>query len=108
MPAKIKPCPLCGYEYPFTYRSVWTAVIECKCGLKLEGTCVTVVDKLNNFPEPLRALARPAECLIIKNDDGIEKHFPEHGYYGVSCVEAFKHYGHLDRWNRRAEENGPL
>ena len=97
---ELLPCPFCGNDFPFTYVTAFSAILECECGAGIKGSEVRTVYKLDELPEGLRDKARPAELLIVRTKE-CDKHWPEHGYYGVSIVESFFHYGHAQKWNRR-------
>lgn len=96
----IKPCPFCGKQHPFGYYNAFTAYLGCdNCGVKFGS--VRVLYKKDELPEELKGLERPADALIIRQEDGTELPFPEHGYYSINCVIAFDHAGILLKWNRR-------
>lgn len=96
----IKPCPFCGNKMPFGYYNAFTAYIGCdKCNIKFGS--VRVLYKLDELPKELSGLERPADAISIKQNDGSVLNFPEHGYYGISCITAFDHAGLLAKWNQR-------
>lgn len=104
--AKLLPCPCCGNEYPFQYISFSCCVLRCKCGIELHGAAISPVYHMETMPEELKQFASPAELLVIRTDKG-DVSWPEHGYYSVSVVESFRHFGHLEKWNRRAPAKTP-
>lgn len=97
----IKPCPFCGKKMPFGYYNAFSAYLGCEDCHCVVGS-VRVCYKKEEIPEELKGLEEPADALAIKQEDGSLLHFPEHGYYGISCVVAFDHAGLLEKWNRRS------
>lgn len=109
-PAEILPCPCCGNTCPWTFLTYSCCVLRCDCGIELNGAVVRAVYKKTPGPEcipdELLPFAKPADALRIRSQGGALVDYPEHGYYSVSVVESFRHFGFLDKWNRRAVVGG--
>lgn len=101
MSADLLPCPCCGNKYPWKYITFTCCVLRCSCGLEVQGATISPVYKMDNIPAALREFAHPADALQISMPGGEIHNFPEHGYYSVSVVESFKHFGFAAIWNRR-------
>lgn len=101
---ELKPCPFCGNTSPFTYITFSCAVLECKCGATLKKCAAQVMYKKDELPEALKPYAYEAELLVIRNADGSETAWPDHGYIGVNVMGAFAHAGITEHWNRRVTE----
>lgn len=100
MSPEIKPCPFCGNEYPWTFYSPFSATLCCtQCDYSFGSA--KVLYKLDELPYGLQGKEKPADALALKDGDKT-LHFPEHGYYSVSCLDAFDHAGLLAKWNTRA------
>ena len=102
MNEELKPCPFCGNLTPFTYISFACAVLECTCGVKMKGGAVKVMYKKEDLPEALKPHTYEATGLVLLKKDGEQVKWPDHGYIGVNVIEAFRHAGLLEMWNRRA------
>jgi len=105
---EIKPCPFCGNCSPFTYITVFTAVIECDCGATLRKNSATVLYKLDEVPNELSDHTYDAKLLVMRQHDGTSKEWPDHGYVGVNALAALEYSGALGRWNARNPSGEPF
>jgi hypothetical protein len=100
------PCPMCGSSSPFTHITFSCAVLRCNCGVSLDGASVRTMYKREDVPLALERHTYEPILLVMRNKDGVETPYPDHGYVGVNAIEAFNLYGHLARWNRRVSKKG--
>lgn len=100
---EIKPCPMCGCDKVLCYPNAFYVYIECRnCGLNLKNSSAEILYKRDSCPDKLIGVQTyEPTLLVIRDKDGNDTKYPDHGYVGVSAIDALKAYGHLDRWNRR-------
>lgn len=104
MAEKLLPCPHCGNDWPWEFITAHIAVIRCSdCGAEMKNGAVPVLYKRDKVPAELVGKTYEATALVIKNADGTENGYPDHGYVGVSVDVAFEHAGLTEKWNRRSD-----
>lgn len=101
-PENLKPCPCCGNKHPFTYITFSCAVLRCDCGLEIHNGAVSVVYQWDEIPKELIPFSYEPTLLEIKQEDGPNKKYPDHGYIGVNVMAAFEHAGLTKIWNTRS------
>ena len=95
-PLKIKPCPCCGKEYPYTYISSSCVVIECVCGMSVKNGAARILYPRSDVPAELV----PYQYEITPPD-------PKVDYVAINALAALDHAGILSIWNQRVGETLP-